>query len=36
MPEETRRDLFDRLRTRIGDRSIRKTYLATLDVAVRI
>jgi len=36
MPEETRRRLFERLRRRIGDRSIRKTYLATLDVGMRI
>jgi SAM-dependent methyltransferase len=28
--------LFDLLRARIGERSLRKTYLATLDVAVRI
>ena len=35
MPEETRRELFDRLHARIGDRSIRKTYVATLDVALR-
>jgi SAM-dependent methyltransferase len=35
MPDETRRELFDRLRARIGSRRIRKTYLATLDVAVK-
>jgi len=35
MPAESRRALFDRLRRRIGDRTIRKTYLATLDVGVR-
>jgi len=34
--EETRERLFDRIRARIGDRTVRKTYLATLDVAVRI
>ena len=36
MPEATRRELFARLHARIGSRSIRKTYLATLDVALRI
>jgi SAM-dependent methyltransferase len=35
MPETTRRELFERLRARIGDSTIRKTYLATLDVALR-
>ena len=35
-PEERRRRLFDLLRARIGDRSIRKTHLATLDVGVRL
>ena len=34
--EATRRKLFDRLRARIGDRKIRQTYLATLDVGVRV
>jgi SAM-dependent methyltransferase len=28
--------LFELLRARLGDRSLRKTYLATLDVALRI
>jgi SAM-dependent methyltransferase len=32
----TRTQLFDRLRARIGDRTLRSSYLATLDVAVRI
>jgi len=36
MPEGDRRELFERLRARIGDRTVRKTYLATLDVAVKI
>lgn len=36
MPEATRRELFGRLRARIGDRTVRKTYLATLDVARRL
>jgi len=36
MPDETRRELFRRLRARIGSRSIRKTYVATLDVALKI
>jgi SAM-dependent methyltransferase len=31
-----RRGLFGLLRARIGDATVRKTYLATLDVAVRI
>ncbi|MDE3189584.1 MAG: class I SAM-dependent methyltransferase [Acidobacteriota bacterium] len=35
MPERTRRELFDRLRARIGEGCVRKTYLATLDLAVR-
>jgi SAM-dependent methyltransferase len=35
MPDESRRELFDRLRARIGSRRICKTYLATLDVAVK-
>lgn len=35
MPEATRRELFERLRSRIGNRAIRKTYVATLDVARR-
>lgn len=35
MDEAKRTRLFDLLRARIGDRSLRKTYLATLDVAVR-
>jgi SAM-dependent methyltransferase len=35
MPEGTRRDLFARLRARIGSRNIRKTYVATLDIARR-
>jgi SAM-dependent methyltransferase len=34
--DETRERLFDLIRARIGDRTVRKTYLATLDVAVRI
>lgn len=33
MPGDARRELFDRLRARIGSRRIRKTYLATLDIA---
>jgi SAM-dependent methyltransferase len=36
MPEETRGELFDRLHARIGERTIRMTYLATLDVAERL
>jgi SAM-dependent methyltransferase len=36
MPEASRRELFDRLRARIGSRRIRKTYVATLDVARRV
>jgi SAM-dependent methyltransferase len=35
MPDATRRELFERLRARIGDSTIRKTYLATLDIALR-
>ena len=34
--KETRERLFDLIRARIGDRTVRKSYLATLDVAVRI
>ena len=34
--DATRARLFDLIRARIGDRRIRKTYLATLDVAERI
>jgi len=35
--EATKRTrLFELLRARLGDRSLRKTYLATLDVALRI
>ncbi len=33
--KETRERLFDLIRARIGDRTVRKSYLATLDVAVR-
>jgi SAM-dependent methyltransferase len=36
MEEGRRSKLFDLLRARIGDGTVRKTYLATLDVAVRI
>jgi SAM-dependent methyltransferase len=36
MEEAKRTRLFDLLRARIGERSLRKTYLATLDVALRI
>jgi SAM-dependent methyltransferase len=36
LDERVRTDLFDRLRARLGDRTIRTTRLATLDVAVRI
>ncbi|MFL5910904.1 MAG: class I SAM-dependent methyltransferase [Gaiellaceae bacterium] len=36
MEEAKRTQLFDLLRARIGDRSLRKTYLATLDVALRV
>jgi hypothetical protein len=35
MEEAKRTRLFDLLRARIGDRPLRKTYLATLDVALR-
>lgn len=34
--QETRERLFDLIHARIGDRTVRKSYLATLDVAVRI
>jgi SAM-dependent methyltransferase len=34
--EEARERLFDLIRARIGDRTVRKSYLATLDVAVRL
>ena len=34
--KETRERLFDLIRARIGDRTVRKSYLATVDVAVRI
>ncbi len=33
--KETRERLFDLIRARIGDRTVRKSHLATLDVAVR-
>ena len=33
--EEARERLFDLIRERIGDRTVRKSYLVTLDVAVR-
>ena len=33
--EEARERLFDLIRARIGDRTVRKSYLVTLDVAVR-
>ena len=33
--EQARERLFDLIRARIGDRTARKSYLATLDVAVR-
>lgn len=36
LPEETRRELVERLHARIGDARVRKTYLATLDVGVRV
>lgn len=36
MDEAKRTRLFGLLRARIGDRPLRKTYLATLDVALRI
>lgn len=36
MEEAKRTRLFELLRARIGDRPLRKTYLATLDVALRI
>ena len=36
MEEPKRTRLFELLRARIGDRLLRKTYLATLDVALRI
>ena len=35
MEDSTRTRLFDLLRARIGDATVRKTYLATLDVATR-
>jgi cyclopropane fatty-acyl-phospholipid synthase-like methyltransferase len=35
-PAEKRDRLFELLRARIGTRTIRKTYLATLDVAARL
>ncbi len=34
--DATRDRLFDLIRARIGDRRVRKTYLATLDIAERI
>lgn len=34
--DATRDRLFDLIRARIGDRRVRKTYLATLDVAERL
>jgi cyclopropane fatty-acyl-phospholipid synthase-like methyltransferase len=36
MDDAKRTRLFDLLRARIGDRPLRKTYLATLDVALRV
>jgi SAM-dependent methyltransferase len=33
LPEHKRRRLYDRIRTRIGNKTVRKTYLATLTVA---
>jgi len=36
LDEQSRTRLFELIRARIGDRTVRKTYLATLDVAVRI
>lgn len=36
MDEAKRTRLFELLRARIGDRLLRKTYLATLDVALRV
>jgi SAM-dependent methyltransferase len=33
LPEAKRRRLYDLIRARIGDRTVRKTYLATLTVA---
>ena len=35
MDARQRARLFDLIRTRMGDRCVRKTYLATLDVARR-
>lgn len=34
--EETRRELFERLHARVGHARVRRTYLATLDVALRL
>lgn len=34
--EESRQRLFELIRARIGDGTVRKSYLATLDVAVRL
>lgn len=34
--DASRERLFERIRTRIGDGTVRKTYLATLDVALRL
>jgi ubiquinone/menaquinone biosynthesis C-methylase UbiE len=36
LDERSRARLFELIRARIGDRTVRKTYLATLDVALRI
>lgn len=36
LPEERRRELFDRLRARIGGRTVKKSNVATLDVGMRI
>jgi SAM-dependent methyltransferase len=36
MEDAKRTRLFDLLRARIGDRPLRKTYLATLDVGLRV
>ena len=35
MPEEQRRRLYERVRRRIGDRTVRKTYLFILNVAAQ-
>jgi SAM-dependent methyltransferase len=36
LDDASRTELYERVRARIGDRRVRKTYLATLDVAVRV